>query len=372
MADPRHQKLAEVLIQYSLGIRHGEKLIIYAQHSAAPLVREVHRAALRAGAYPRARISLGPPDRVDALLDVTLREGSAEQLGYISDLERLEAEHFDAYLFIHANENTKELSEIDPQRLALAMQSSGPLRRRMLERTAAGAARWCGTLFPTQAYAQEAGMSLGDYENFVFAAALLDEVDPSAAWQRVGEAQQQIADFLIEHDGIRIVAPDTDITYRVGGRRWISASGQHNMPDGEVYSAPIEDSVNGRVRFSFPAIYAGQTVEDIRLTFRDGKVVEASAGRGQDRLLALLDQDAGARYVGEVAFGLNDHIRRFTNHPLFDEKIGGTMHMALGFTYPECGGKNQSSLHWDMICDLRQGQVYADGQLCYVDGKFVM
>jgi aminopeptidase len=199
-------------------------------------------------------------------------------------------------------------------------------------------------------------MSLSDYEDFVFGAGLLNADDPVVAWQQVGQAQQRIADFLSQHDEIHILAPGTDLTYRVGGRKWLNANGRTNFPDGEVFSAPIEDSVNGVVRFSFPAVYAGQAVEDIRLIFQAGKVIEASAARGQDLLVTLLDQDAGARYVGEVAFGLNDQIWRFTNHLLFDEKIGGTMHLALGFTYPETGGKNQSGLHWDMICDLRQGR----------------
>lgn len=372
MADPRHQKLAQVLVNYSLNLQPQEKLLIHAQHSAAPLVREVYRAALRAGAYPRAHIALGPFTRFDACIDVTLQEGNAEQIQFISDLDRLEAEYFDAYLAIWADANTKALSGIDPQRIALSMQAVGPVRQRIMERTAAGTARWCATLFPTQAHAQEAGLSLSDYEDFVFGAGLLNADDPVAAWQQVGQAQQQIADFLGQHDEIHILAPDTDLTYWVGGRKWLNANGRVNFPDGEVFSAPIEDSVNGVVRFSFPAIFAGQAVEDIRLTFRAGQVVEASAARGQDLLLALLDQDAGARYVGEVAFGLNDQIRRFTNHLLFDEKIGGTMHLALGFTYPETGGKNHSGLHWDMICDLRQGEVYADGELCYTAGKFVM
>jgi aminopeptidase len=372
MIDPRHQKLAQVLVNYSLNLQPGGKLLICAQHSAAPLVREVYRVALRAGAYPRAHIGLGPFHRFDACLDVTLQEGNDEQLQYISDLDRLEVECFDAYLFVHAEENTKAMSGFDPQRIARSMQAVGPLRRRILERTATGNACWCGTLFPTQAQAQEAGMSLNEYEDFVFGAGLLNEDDPIAAWQRVGQTQQQIADFLTQHNEIHIRATDTDLTYRVGGRKWLNACGHSNMPDGEVFSAPLEDTVNGTVRFSFPAVFAGQAVEDIRLTFGDGKVVEASAARGQDLLLALLDQDAGARYVGEVAFGLNDQIRRFTNHLLFDEKLGSTMHVALGFTFPETGGKNQSGLHWDMICDLRQGEVYADGVLCYAAGKFTI
>jgi aminopeptidase len=372
MADPRHQKLAQVLVHYSLKLQPKEKLLITAHHGAALLVREVYRLALHAGAYPAVRIQLTSAPFSDCLADIRLREGSEEQLRYLSEIDQHEVEYFDAFLGIQANENTKNLSGIDPQRIAMLAQTQAPLEQRLLERTAAGEVRWCVTLFPTQAHAQDAAMSFSDYEDFVFAAGLLNEVDPAAAWQQLAQSQQHIADFLTRHDEIHILAPDTDITYRVGGRKWLNADGHVNFPDGEVFSAPLEDSVNGTVRFSFPADYAGQEVEDIRLLFRSGRVVEASAARGQDLLLALLDQDAGARSVGEVAFGLNDNIQRFTRNILFDEKIGGTMHLALGNTYLETGGKNQSGLHWDMICDLRQGQVYADGQLCYESGKFTI
>jgi aminopeptidase len=213
-------------------------------------------------------------------------------------------------------------------------------------------------------------MSLSEYEDFVFGAGHLNDDDPFETWRKIDKEQQRIADFLTQHDHIRIVAPDTEINYRVGGRTWLNANGRLNFPDGEVYTGPHEDSVSGTVRFTYPAVYAGKQVEDVRLTFKDGKVVEAQASRGQDVLDAMLSLDAGARYVGEVAFGLNYEVKHFTANILFDEKIGGTMHMALGRSYPESGGKNKSDLHWDMICDLREGQVYADGELCYEKGEF--
>jgi aminopeptidase len=193
-----------------------------------------------------------------------------------------------------------------------------------------------------------------------------------AAWHKVHEEQQQVVNFLDQHNEIHIVAPNTDITYRVGGRKWINCAGTENLPDGEVFSGPIEDSVTGTVCFSYPAVYDGNEVEDVRLAFQNGKVVESSASRGLDFLNAMLDTDPGARFVGEVAFGLNYNIKRFMKETLFDEKTGGTMHMALGASLPETGGKNESGLHWDMVCDLRQGKVYADGQLCYENGKFII
>ncbi len=232
--------------------------------------------------------------------------------------------------------------------------------------------RWCLTLFPTNAYAQDAAMSLTDYEDFVFGAGLLDQDDPSAAWEGVRQEQQRIADFLGQHNEIHIVAPGTDITYRAGGRTWINAYGDANFPDGEVFTGPLEDSANGTVRFTYPAIYNTREVEDVHLTFRDGKCIESSAARGLDYLNTMLDMDTGARFLGEVAFGLNYGIQQFTRNILFDEKIGGTMHMALGLSIPETGGQNQSALHWDMICDLREGRVFADGQLCYEAGRFTI
>jgi aminopeptidase len=375
MADPRHEKLAQVLVRYSLGLEPGDKLAVATQLGGVPLAREVYRQALRAGAHPVARVSLAaslsPLGAFDSLGEVRLREGSDEQVGFI-DLDLQEMERYDAMLLVWADENTMGLSSIDPSRIAAAERMRAPVMARMMERAAAGDLRWCGTVFPTQAHAQDAGMALDAYEDFVFGAGLLDRDDPAAAWREVGVELARVAAFLGAHDEIRIEAPGTDLTYRVGGRTWIAAAGTNNFPDGEVFTGPVEGSANGTVRFTYPAIYAGNEVEDVRLAFRDGRVVEASAARGQAFLEAMLDQDPGARFLGEAAFGMNYGIGRFTRNILFDEKIGGTMHLALGQSYPETGGTNESGLHWDMICDLRQGRVYADGEPCYAEGKFTI
>ncbi len=366
MPDPRHQKLAQVLVSYSLGIKPGDKLVIEGSYVAAPLVREVYREAIRAGAHIKTRIG------VDGLGEIYFREASDEQLKYISELDRFEIDYYDAALSIWADVNTKGLSGVDPARMALASGAHVSLQKRYLERIGKGELSWCGTQFPTHANAQDAGMSLSDYEDFVFGAGMLDQADPVAAWRKVHDTQQHIADFLDQHNEIHIVAPDTDITYRVAGRKWINCAGTENFPDGEVFTGPIENSVNGTVRFSYPAVYGGREVEDVRLTFEAGKVVKASALRGQEFLDAMLDTDAGSRFLGEVAFGLNYNIQRFSRNMLFDEKIGGTMHMALGASLPESGGQNESGIHWDMVCDLHAGKVFADGQLIYENGKFVV
>lgn len=371
MADPRYRKLAEALIGYALGIQPGDKFLIGSTPLAAPLLQEVFREALRLGAHPEVQIVL------ESLGELRLREGNDEQLRYLSGMRLAEADYYDARLQIGASENTMALSGIDPQRIALAQAALAPVSKRLAERRTSKELRHTSTLFPTQASAQQAGMSLAEYEEFVFNACLLDRDDPAAAWRELSVEWQRIADYLAARDVIRIVAPDTDVTYRVKGRHWVNSSGSNetgslNFPSGEVYTAPIEDSVNGMVRYSFPAIYLGNVVKDVRLTFRDGKVVEAEAARGQGLLEAMLEIDAGARFVGEVAFGLNENIRRFTSNILFDEKIGGTMHMALGQAYLNTGGTNNSALHWDLICDLREGKVYADGELCYEGGRFII
>ena len=367
MADPRHRKMAEVLVRYSLALKPGDKVLIRAPFLAAPLVREVYAEALRAGAHPEVRMELAGLD------ELKLREASDEQLAFLPETERHAIEYFDALLRIRAAENTRALSGADPRRAAILQQAAAPIGGRQMARAASGVLRWCGTLFPTQAHAQDAGQSLADYEDFVFGAMLLDRDDPAAAWRAVHAEQERIIAFLSRHDEIRIVAPDTDLTYRVGGRTWINSSGARNFPSGEVFTGPHEDSANGTVRFTYPAIHNGREVEDVRLTFRDGRVVEATAARGEDYLRAMLDLDPGARRLGEVAFGLNYGIARFTKNTLFDEKIGGTMHLALGRSYPDSGGTNESAIHWDMVCDLRAGgAVYADGRRCYEGGRFTV
>jgi aminopeptidase len=310
------------------------------------------------------------------LAAIRLREGSDEQLADPDPAGLWAAEHYDAILRIGAAENTMALAGVDPARLALARRAAAPIGAAAMRRTTTKALRRTGTLFPTAAYAQQAGMTLDDYEEFVYRACLLHHDDPVAAWRERAASWQRIADFLAGRNELRIVAPGTDLTLRVGGRTWINSSGSNetgsiNFPSGEVYTGPHEDSANGTIRFTHPAIYGGNLVEDVRLTFEAGRVVAATAARGQALLDGLLATDEGSRYLGEVAFGLHDGIDRFTGNILFDEKLGGTLHLALGQSYPASGGQNRSALHWDLICDLREGEVFADGERCYAAGRFL-
>jgi aminopeptidase len=367
MADPRIAKLAQVLVRYSVPLKQGDVFRITSTPLAAPLVREVFREALRIGAFPLVRLAL---EDIDRLL---YAEGSDEQIAHITQTQRQENEEIAATLYIMANENTHHLSGVDAAKIALRRKAYRELNERFDERVQAGQADWSLTLFPTQAAAQDADMSLAEYEDFVYGAGKLDADDPVAVWRGVHDEQQRIADFLGAKKVIRLVGPDTDLTYHTAGRSWINADGRKNFPDGEVFTSPDETSTEGVIRYNFPAVYGGREVSDIRLVFREGKVVEASAGKGQELLHSLLEMDEGARRLGEAAFGTNYGIQRFSKNTLFDEKIGGTIHLALGSSFEEIGGRNRSALHWDMVCDMRSGgMAYADGELFYKDGKFLI
>jgi aminopeptidase len=246
-------------------------------------------------------------------------------------------------------------------------------RERYLERALSGDLRWVLTAYPTNGAAQDAEMSLAEYEDFIFDAALLADGDPVARWGAFADELQRVVEFLSTKEELRFVAEGTDLTFAVGGdRTWVAADGHENFPDGEVFTAPLDDSAEGEITFTFPAVFRGRQVDDVRLRFHAGEVVEATASSGEDFLQEMVALDDGARRVGELAFGLNEAVRVFTRNTLFDEKIGGTMHLALGSAYPECGGTNRSALHWDMICDLRTGgEVYADGELVYRAGRFL-
>jgi aminopeptidase len=366
MSDPRVTKLAELVADYSLGLGERQIVRIDAPDVAAPLALALYRAALGAGAYPYANVS------VDGLLEILLEEGSEEQIAYVSPVQWEEMETMDALATIWSDENTRSLSRVDPGRHARFLGAQRTLANRRWERISNGEMRWCGMLSPTHAHAQDAEMSLRNYEDFVYGACHVDEDDPAAHWRLVAASLRARAEDLESVRELRIVGLDTDLRVGVQGRKWIAADGRYNMPDGEVFTSPVETETEGEIRYTFPAIYHGREVEDVRLRFEGGQVVAAEAARGGDYLKSLLDMDAGARIPGEVAFGLNYEIDRFTRNILFDEKIGGTMHLALGSAFPQAGGGNVSGLHWDMICDLRRdGEVYADGELIWKAGRFL-
>jgi aminopeptidase len=367
MSDPRVAKLADLLVNYSLELGDGQIVRIDGATVSAPLVTEIYRAALRTGAHPRTRVE------VEGLDVIAVSDASDEQLTFISELDRFEVEKVDAIVTIWAERNTRSLTQADPQRVSRRIASRRQLTNRYWERIDQGEARWVGTRFPTEAHAQDAEMSLAEYEDFVYAACHVQgDEDPVAHWRSVSVELNARARELETFRELRIVGPDTDLRVNVGGRDWLAADGKLNMPDGEIFTSPVETETQGDIRFSFPAIFSGRGVEDVRLRFDGGRVVHAEAASGDDYLQSLLDMDEGSRILGEVAFGLNYEIDRFTRDILFDEKIGGTLHLALGSSFKKLGGRNDSGLHWDMICDLRQeGEVYADGELVWKAGRFL-
>jgi aminopeptidase len=367
MHDVRIERWAHTLVHYCLYVKAGETVAIRATPLAAPLVEAVYGELLRAGAFPLALIEL------EGLDELLLREGNNEQLVRPSPVMSALAEQIDAQLTIAAKSNTRALSGVEPARVAKRRQANAGISRTLRGREQAKRYRWSSTLYPTAAYAQNAGMSLREFEEFVFGVCFLNDADPIARWQELAAGQQRLVDWLVGHKQVRIQGEGTDLTLSIEGRVFINSDGKRNFPSGEFFTGPVENSANGVIQFDIPSTYEGRTIEGIRLVFREGKVVEASARQGQAFLEQMLELDAGARYVGEFAFGNNPRVDRSIKNTLYDEKMGGTIHMALGASYPETGGVNHSALHWDMVCDLRKaGEVRVDDTVFLKDGKIVV
>ena len=366
MRDQRAEALAAILVRYSTRVEAGDVCVIQSSTAAEPLVQAVYEEVLRAGGLPV--LSLTTAGASAALYDLA----SDDQLDWVAPPARWAAEEADVRIAIMADQNPRELSQIDPARQQRTSRARKPLMETVMRRAAAGEHRWSLTLFPTHAYAAEAGMSLAAYEDFYYAACLATDEDPVTAWQRQSDEVRRLAEWIQGREEVRITGPGTDITLNVSGRTWVPCVGEHNMPDGEFFTGPLEDSATGEVSYSFPASYGGREVAGVRLRFEEGRVVDASAERGEAFLIETLDTDDGARRLGELGIGTNYGIATGTKEILLDEKIGGTVHMAIGMSYPESGGKNDSAVHWDMVCDLRQGgSIEVDGIELQRDGRFV-
>jgi len=374
MRDSRLDKLAKVIVEYSARVEPGQLVRLSGDPVALPLLEALYEAVLKAGAHPQLKCAPA------SLQDIFFQYADDSQLQYVSPLAQHEVETIDVSIGLWAEVNTRALSRVDPKKQVLVSAARQPIMQTFMNRAAQGKLTWCGTLYPTVSSAQDAEMSLGAYEDFVFAAGRLDEADPVAAWRRVEQRQQKVADYLKDKKELRFVAANgTDLTVNVQGMKWINCAGHENFPDGEVFTGPnlkaADGGVNGVVRYSFPAVHHGREVHDIELTFEKGAVADAKAAKGLDFLKAMLDQDDGARRLGEIAIGTNYQITEHTRNTLFDEKIGGTFHAAVGAGYPETGNTNSSGLHWDMVCDMRQpaggGSISADGQVFARDERFV-
>ena len=366
MKDVRLNKLAKLLVNYSTKVKKGDFVYVSCEEVATPWAVEVVKEAIKAGAHVEYHLSSGE------INETRLKYASDEQLKESSLLAETMVGRADVWLSAWASRNTKEMSNIDSEKIKLNSQGASSWRKLYSERMGNGTLRWCGTQFPTFADAQEASMSLSDYEDFVYGAGLLDKEDPEAEWKKVSEQQERWVKYLDTKKYLHITSENTDITVGVSGRKWINCDGKENFPDGEIFTSPIENDINGQINFSFPGIYMGKEIEDIKLEIKDGKVVNATAKKGEELLRALLESDEGASFFGEVAIGTNYGIKKFTKNMLFDEKIGGTVHMAIGDSMPEAGGKNTSTIHWDMLCDMRNGgKIYADDELFYCNGQFI-
>jgi aminopeptidase len=367
MRDSRAEALAQILVRYSTNVAEGDVCVIQSTSAAEVLVQAVYEEVLRAGGLPVMQLTTEGAQA--AFYDLA----GDRQLDWVPPTSQWAAEQADVRIAILADVNARELSRADPKKQARVQKARRGLMETTMKRSAAGEHRWAVTLFPTHAYASEAGMALRDYEDFYYEACLATDGEPVTAWQRQSDEVTRLAEWIEGKEEVRITAPGTDIALGVAGRHWIPCVGEHNMPDGEFFTGPVEDSANGEIAFSFPASYGGRSVSGVRLRFEDGKVVEASADQGEDFLIEMLDTDEGARRLGELGIGTNYGIATGTKEILLDEKIGGTVHMAVGMSYPETRGENQSAVHWDMVCDLRQGgAITVDGVELQRDGKFLV
>jgi aminopeptidase len=366
--DQRIHNFARILVEYSTRVQPGDKVGITSTTAAEPVLRALLSLVLANGGYPHLLIDIADQE------EIYFQFAQDAQLEFTPLLHQKVFDEFDVLIKVRAETNTRALSAVDPARQALRQKATSRLIAAQMRRGATDELRWMSTQFPTQAYAMEAGMGYQAYQDFFFNACHASGAgDPVAYWLEVKARQQEIINRIQGHDQVTLRGPNVDLTLSIKDRIFKNACGINNLPDGEIYTGPVEESAQGWVRYTYPAMTQGKIVDGIQLTFENGRVVKASARENEDLLLAMLEMDAGARYLGEFAIGTNYEINRFTKSILFDEKIGGSFHMALGASYPETGGRNKSMIHWDMICDLRQdSEIRVDGELVYRNGEFTI
>jgi aminopeptidase len=373
MADPRILQMARVLINYSAAIQPGDRILLEAEPVAEPLIRALYKYILECGGHPHLIINLTGQVSQSGIDDIFLQNASPDQMDYIPPFYRMAYEQFESRIRIHSMNNTKALSNIDPARIARREKTLQPILEAQFRRGDCGEFRWVTTQFPTLAYAQDAEMCLAEYEDFLYSACHVDDpdLDSFEYWKDVEAKQQRLVEAFAGHDEVVVRCPHCDFRVSVKDRTFINACGKNNMPDGEVFTGPVENSASGWIHFTFPAVSRGVEVDGVKLRFEDGQVLEAHADKNQDFLQEMLHVDSGASFLGEFAFGLNYGVQKYTKNILFDEKIGGTFHIAFGAGYPQTGSKNKSAIHWDMICDLRQeSEVLLDGKMIFKDGEF--
>ena len=366
MSDARVDRFAHVLVDYSARIKPGDRVLIEATTAAEPLVRALYSRILEVGGHPQVLLDF--PDQ----MEIFFTQAGDAQLEFVPPFMKLAYDTFESRIRIHSQTNPRALGGVDTHKMGQRQRALASILETQMRRGATGELKWVTTLYPTEGYAVEGGMSLRAYEDFVYRACHASETDPVAYWKKVEADQAKMIAKIQGHNLVTLQGPNVDLSLSIKGRTFMNSCGTHNMPDGEIYTGPVEDSVNGWVKFTYPAIYNGVAVEGIELTFSKGRVEQAKATKNEKYLLEMLQSDAGSRFLGEFAIGTNFEINKFTGNILFDEKIGGSFHMALGAGYPETGSKNKGVIHWDMICDMRQdAEMAVDGQVIYRNGKFV-
>jgi aminopeptidase len=367
LTDIRVDGLAKILVDHSAQIKPGDRVAIEATTAAEPLVRALYRIILERGGHPHPLLDLTDQD------EILFATANDEQLEAIPPLRKLAYDQFESRIRIHSATNPRALSGVDPARQRRRQKALGSILETQMRRGADRSFKWVTTLFPTQGLATEAEMSLSDFEDFVYRACHADEPDPVAFWNKVEAGQRKVIERIQGHEQVVLRGPNVDLTLSIKERKFVNGSGKNNMPDGEIFTGPVEDSATGWVRFSYPAIFNGVMVEGVELTFEQGKVAKAKADKNQSFLLEMCASDNGSGYIGEFAIGMNYDIDHFSRNILFDEKLGGSFHLALGSGYPETGSRNKSMIHWDMICGMKEdSEILLDGEIIYKNGKFII
>ena len=354
--DRRWRQLAHVLVHYSTGVEPGERVMIaMVELETYPLAHAVYEAAIKAGAYPQVQFLS------EALRHSLMKHGGDRQVSWVPEIEAYGMEWADVYFGLRGAHNPHEHADVPAEVLAANQRAMGQISSMRWEKT-----RWCLVRTPNEAFAQQAETDLETITDMFFDACLLDWEQESRTWRRA-------AARLGQGSQVRITGAGTDLSFSVAGRKWLASAGRFNMPDGEIFTAPVNNSLNGHIAFEFPGVLGGRLVHGIRLSWENGRMVEATASSNQDYLRRIVGTDQGASLIGEFGIGVNPKVTRFCKDILIDEKIGGTVHIALGRAYPECGGENNSAIHWDIVKDLRQGgTVYLDGQPVLEDGELLI
>jgi len=359
------EKLAKLLVNYSTKVKKGEFVLISSDEVALPLVKAIYKEAIIKGAHVEYILNSGE------FSEIKYKYSSEDQLKHENIIMKHALSKADVCISIIAERNTKTTFNADPEKIRISMNGAKSSQEIFTKRMGSGELRWVGTEYPTYAHAQEAKMSLDEYEDFVYGAGMLNLDDPISYWEEKSKKQEKICEFLNTKKEFRVISKDTDIKIYTEGRKWINCNGTQNFPDGEVFCSPCENKIDGVITFSYPSSFFGKDVEGIRLEVKDGKIISATAKKGEDFLNELIKTDEGSSFFGEFAIGTNYNIEKFTNNTLFDEKIGGTIHMAIGESLEESGGKNRSTIHWDLVNDMHEGKIFADDELIYENGKFM-